>query len=432
MDVQVAEAGSCRRTLTIRIPADDVRHRLDHMFADAAKQVRLKGFRSGRVPRKVLERKFGEAIRADAKSKIVSGAVGQAIRERDLKVVGQPRVEGLDDEPIDETQDLDFSVELDVRPEFEVGDLEQFTVTPQPTDVTEEDVQQALQSLAEQKRTLEEVSDPIEENDFLEAAVVWQREDGTEVLRKEGQKLSPSIPLAGTDPDAFKNSLLGKTSGDTVEVGLTFPDGFEVEEVRGQPGKATLTIGTVQRIQAAPIDDDLAKGFEIDSLDELKRIIGERIGEEKVRAEHARQEEEILGKLVETHPFDLPESLVEDQTEGNLREFRQRLQRENVPEEEIEQKLEESRDEARQHAERTVRLFFLMDAIARQEGVLVGEGDLDAELQRIAAANNVDVATVRDHLEQENRMADLRLSLMERKVRELLRDKARISDKPED
>ncbi|MBK8977458.1 MAG: trigger factor [Planctomycetes bacterium] len=431
MDVQVAESGSCRRSLTVRVSADDIRAKVDQLFREASGQVRLKGFRSGRIPRKVLETKLGPQVRLQAKERIVQDALRDAFRQHDLHVVGQPKVAGVDGSPIDETKDLEFTVELDVRPQFELGDLGEIEVDERPTDVTDDDVEQALQQLAAQKRTLDEVDDAIQTSDFLTTRVVWLDESGAEVHRKDEQKLSPAIPLLGTDPDSFRATLVDSVKGDTVEVELTFPDNFEVEAQRGKPGRARIEILGVQRVQPAPIDDELAKAFDHDTLDALRARLRERIGEEKQRTERNRQEDVILGRLADMHPFDLPESMVEQQLEGQLADFRQRLAQAGRGEEEIEQQVQESHGEAQQHAERMVRLYFLFDAIARQEQLTVTEAEFDDHLRAIAAANDATPADVRRYLEKENRLGEVRYALLEQKVRELLRQKVRISDRSE-
>lgn len=431
MDVQVAETGPCRRTLTIRVPAQDLQGRLDAAFRQAAQQVRLKGFRAGQVPRKVLEKKFGSEIRGQAKEQVLNESFRDACREHEIQVVGRIDLEGVGDGPLDEKSDLEFTVHVDVRPDIEIADLAGLTVDAKPTEVTDEDIDNALGQLADSKKTLESVDAEVEENDFLTADIEFRNEAGESVQKKEGIPVSPNIPVAGTDPEAFKQTLVGTEKGATVEVDLTYPETFEVEGVRGQGGKVAVTVREVKRVQAPARDDAFAKEFGFDSLDALKEEMQKRIGEEKVRAERVRQENALLDALAARHHFPLPESMVEDQMKGRLDDFEKRMKEGGLEETAIQQKLEEAKEEARTEAERSVRLFFLIDAIAQQQEVRVEQSDIEAELRGIAARYEADYEEVREHFVKENRIRELQMAVVERKVRELLREKATISDTKE-
>jgi trigger factor len=148
-----------------------------------------------------------------------------------------------------------------------------------------------------------------------------------------------------------------------------------------------------------------------------------------VRTGKTRQEEQCLQQLIERHDFPLPGSLIEEQQQASLANFRERLKQSGMADEEIEKKLAESKDEAQQDARRRVRLFFLIEAIARQQKLFVTENDVEAEVRNLAAAHNASPEQVREYLEKNKQLGDLRLGLIERKVREFLRESAKIVDR---
>jgi trigger factor len=199
--------------------------------------------------------------------------------------------------------------------------------------------------------------------------------------------------------------------------------------VRGKPGKARLHVHEVLRVAPPPIDDALAKTLEFENLAALRADLKSRISQEKQRIGKNRQEEQCLEHLVTTHSIPVPPSLAEEQRRASLATFEQRLKESGTSEADIKKRLEESAAEAHQDAERRVRLFFLIEAVARQQKLFVTETDTDAELRSIAQANNVTPAQVREHLEHNNQFGELRLALLERKVREFLRENAKIVDK---
>lgn len=431
MDVQVAETGPCRRTLSIKISPEQVKDHLDQMFRAAAQQVDLPGFRKGKVPRKVLEKKFGDSIQAEAKEQLVRRSVAEACQEHNLVTVGRAKLEGLTEEPLTDTAPVEFEVHLDIRPELELGEIKGLAATAESTDVTDEDMEKALSDLAAQKRTLEPIDDAVADGDFARVDMVFVDADGNEVSTRQDAQINPNIPVAGTEPESFKSQLIGTEKGKDVTFDLTFPDTFENEAVRGKDGKVTVTVKEVLRVQDAPLDDELAKSFEFETIDELKDELKKRIHEQKQINEKQRQGDALMTQVIELHPFDLPEGMVEDETTHGLAQFEQRLKEESgLDEEAIQQKLEEAKEPAREEAERRVRMFFVIDAIARKYELTVNDSDVELEFQAVAAHHNTSVEEVREaYAGSQEAMNQVRLALLERKVRDFLRDNAEITDK---
>ncbi len=427
MDIQVAESGPCRKTITIRIPPEKVRQHIEGMYRSASQQVQMKGFRPGKVPRKVLEQRYGEAIAAEAKETLVNQSFREAMQGQGFQPIGAPKVEGLDASPLDPAAALEFQVHVDVRPEFKLGKVKGLSVKRGDPSVTDEDMESGLNQLAGQKRKLGPVAEPAADGDFLQADVTY-RCDGAVVHEQKGLRLNTGIPLAGSDPTVFADKLRGASKGDSRTIALTFPPNFEVEAVRGKPGEADLAIQDVLRVQSPPLDDEFAKGFDFDSIDALKEELRKRIGAEKERQDKLRQEDECIEALLGAHDFPLPPGLVDDETEAQLKGFEHRLKQAETPEDQIPAKVEEARGEARQEAEKRVRVFFILDAVARDQKIFVTEGDMEEALRSLAAQNQTTVDVVRKHYEERNMMADLRLGILERKVRDLLRANATIAD----
>ena len=428
MDVTVADSGSCRRTLSIKISNDKVKAHLDEVFKNASQQVQIKGFRPGKVPRSVLEKKYGDEIRGEAKESLINSAFEDALREKKMIPLGRPKVDGLDDSPLTADSTLEFQVEFDVRPEFEVGTTKGLEVKQGETEVSDEDMEAALNQLANEHRTLNTVDEPVGDGDFAKLDLTYLNEAGETVSERQGAQLNTTIPLAGTDPETFAARLTGAEKDQELELELTFPDTFEKEEVRGEKGTVKMKVAEVLRVTPAPIDDDLAKKFDFDDLETMKGDLHKRLGEEKTRVNKVRQEEEAISHLANAHPFDLPESMVEEQMQHNLRNFAERLKQAGIDETETETRVKGAENDAREDAERRVRTFFLLDAVAKKEKIFVTENDVDLELRNIATQNNVSVSDVRDHYEEHKLLPDLRLGLMERKVRDFLRENAKLTD----
>lgn len=429
MQVQVAETGPCSRTVTITVPPARIKQEVDQIYANARQQARIPGFRPGHVPRQMLEKKFGAGILQEAKEQIVNRCVSDALREKQMAVIGRVHVEDFEKLEVKPDQAMELKVSFDVRPTFELKNPKGIEVSSFDPEVTEQDLQAALSEIAGTKRAIKPVQDGAQDGDFVKVDLRFLDEQGNQVHERKGVQINTRIPVAGTDPQAFQQALQGATAGQGLELPLTFPEKFEKEAVRGKPGKVVMQVHEVLRVTAPPIDDALAKTLDFPDLAALQADLKTRIAEEKLRVGKLRQEEQVFEVLLEDHPFELPASLVAEQTEANLRQFGNRLKEQGASEDEVKKKLEESKGEAENDAIRRVRLFFLVEAIARREKLFVTETDLDQEIKKIAEQNKVTPGQVLQYLEQNKQLSDLRLALMERKVRDFLRENARIVDR---
>lgn len=433
MEVQVAETGPCSRSLHITVTPAQVDEHLERMFDQAQHQVQIKGFRPGKVPRSMIQKRFGKEILAEAKEQLLNRFFGEACREHSIQPVGRVTIDDFEKLDVQPGTQLQFTAKLDVKPEIALGEVKGLEVQAFEQEATDTDVDNALKEIAHQRRSIQKVDEPAIDGDFVKCDYTFHDEAGNEVHGRKGAQLNTRIPIHGVEEAAYTEALIGKKAGDTAEAAITFPQNFEKEAVRGQSGKVRLNLLEVLRVVPAPIDEELARSLEFETLEALRKDLHTRIGEEKRRIGKQRQDS-LLQQLADAHPFALPASLIEEQKAGSLQTFGQRLQQQGMPEEEIRKKLEESQGEAQQDAERRVRLFFLIEAVARQQKLFVTESDVESELRAIAAANSgpeaqITAAQVREHLERENRLGELRLALLERKVRDFLRDNAKTVDK---
>lgn len=432
MEVQVAETGPCSRSLQITIPPALVNEHLDQMFESARQQVQIKGFRPGKVPRDLIQKRFGASILVEAKDQLLNRFFSEACRSKDIAPVGRVAIDDLDKLEVKPDTPLQFVAKVDVRPQFELNckNLEAEAFVPE---ATEADVDNALKEVAHQKRAIRTSNEPAKDGDFVKADTTFVDSNGNVVHARKGVQLNTRIAIHGTDEAAYSSALLGATPGQSLEIPITFQDTFEKEAVRGTQGTVRLQVQEILTVAAPPIDDELAKALEFENLAGLRADLHARISQEKTRIGRQNQEEQCLKQLLARHEVPVPQSLVEEQRHAALANFKQRLEENGTSPEDVGKKLEESQEEAQQDAVRRVRLFFLIDAVARQQKLFVTENDMEAELRAIAAANSnqgpVTAAQVREHLERENRLGELRLALLERKVRDFLRENAKIVDK---
>ena len=428
MEVQIVDSGPCRRSLTIKIPPEKIKAHVDEMFKQASKHADIKGFRAGKVPRKVLEKKYGTEILAEAKETLINQSFESACSEKEIVFIGKPKIEGVDETPLDPESPFEFQVHLDIKPEIVISRTRGIEVKAGDTEVSDEDIRGGLSQLADQKRTLQPVDDAVEEGDFCKADMFFKL-DGEQIHERKGTQLNTNIPLAGTDQEVFKNNLIGSEKGTVFELELKYPDSFEKEAARGKDGKVEIHVHEVMRVIAPPLDDEFAKSFDFETLDALKAEVTRRISEEKTRQNRDRIEGEIIKTILEENPFEIPTSLIEDQKKHLLDQASEQMKQQGMDERAVEAELAKHEEEAAKEASQRVRVFFLLETIAKAEKIFVTEGDVDVELRNIAAANQSTPDKVKKHYEENNLLDDLRWGVRERKVRDFLRDSAKITDK---
>ncbi|MFT4842020.1 MAG: trigger factor [Planctomycetota bacterium] len=433
MEVQVAETGPCSRSLQITIPSNKIQEHLEEMYKSAAQQVQVKGFRPGKVPRAMIEKLHGESIRAEAKEQLLNRYFGEACRENEIQPVGRIKIDDVEALEVKANEQLTFTAQLDIKPSFEIPSAKDIVIPSFESEANDEDIANALKEIAHQKRKIQPTDEAVEDGDFIKCDYTFHEGDN-EVHTRSGVQLNTRIPINGVDQTVYAEALIGGKAGDVREMAIKFPNNFEKEEVRGKDGTVKVKMHEVLRVLPPPIDDEMAKGMEFESLAKMQEDLAVRISSEKQRLGKQRQEEAALEFLSNAAEIPLPPSLIEEQEQASLGAFAQRMKQEGAPEEEIQKKLEESKEAAHEDAQRRVKLFFLVEAVAAQQELSVAEADIQAELANIAAANSnqeqqITPEQVYQHLQSENRLGELQLALLERKVRDFLRENGKTVDK---
>ncbi len=427
METKIEDIGPCRKRLSITIPAEELQKELDKGFREASRYARIPGFRPGKVPRAILEKKFGTALREDVKERVVDQAWREALEDNELEPLGDPKVEGLPPGPLDENQDLSFQAVFDVYPEIKLGEVKGLKVKKEKIQVSEAEVDQALDDLARSRARLEPVPDAeVEREDSAKCDLEFLHE-GESVKTIQDLVLSPLRPLEGTDPEEFAAKLLGRRAGEESSLFLTFSKNFPVEEVREKPGEVKIKIKEVLREKVPPVDDELAKALGVEGgLEELRKKVEESLFKDKERAEKKRIEEELVDLLLAEYPFELPQAIVDEQLESRLSRAKAEMEAQGLPPEEVATKLASMKEEVRDEDVRAIKTFFLVREIAKKEKIYVTEGEVNRAVQAMAAEQRVSPEKLRSQLESRGILQEIRFDLLERKVMDYLREKAEL------
>ena len=415
-------AESSRRVMEIEIPAEIVQEKLKAITAQFQKHARLPGFRPGKAPLSIIRRKFEEDIRAQVLQELVPEYVEVEVKQRHWEPVGQPtvsEVEYAEDAP------LKFKATVEVLPEFALQDYSGLQVGYAEPAVADEDVQKALEQLQAQAATYMNVDPrPIQDGDYASISVHG------DAAGKEGSGVDLQevmCEIGGPDTVAeFTQNLRGAEPGQEVSFNVTYPPEFRDGRLAGKTIAYRVRVLGIKKKQSPALDDDFAKELgEFDSLDALRTRIRENLVESGREHAQAEAKKSLRKQLVELHDFSVPESLVERQLEKRMDRLRRHLASQGMNPERLAWDWNKVRESQFGEAVEEVKGSLILEKIADQDAIEVGEAELDSELQQLAKALNQAEASLRARLTTEGGIDRIKSRLRIEKALEVVFQNAR-------
>ena len=425
MKTDVEELSPTRVRLTVEVPFEELKPNLDHAYREVGRQVRVPGFRPGRVPPRVIDQRVGRgAVLEHAVNDAVPELYGKALQEHEMFALGQPEVEIT---KLDDGKELTFTAEVDVRPKFDLPDIDGLPVTVDDADVTDEQVDEYLGALRERFASLKGTDRPVEAGDYvsidLSASV-----DGNPVEDAQASGLSYEVG-SGSMLDGLDEALPGMSSGDTK----TFRTELAGGQYAGQEADVTVTVHSVKVKELPDLDDEFAQAAsEFDTLDELRsattaQLTAMRRGSQ---AEQARERalDAVLGQL----DLPLPETLVREETELRERALDDRLRRSGLDRQAYleaagttEEELDEQFDT---DARRSVKAGFVLDKLAQAEELGVDQNELSAYVTEQAYRMGVAPDRLAKELTDRGQLGSVVNDILRSKAMTLLSERAAIKD----
>ena len=418
MNLSVRSTDTWQHTLDIEVPVDEVDRRLDEVARQIQHRASLPGFRKGRVPLELVRHHFAEVVEQEFLESFVPRITAEAVDQARLTPVVSPIVRNLRFGP---GQPLRFEAVVEVRPEVEAKDYKGIRVKRRHNPVDDAAVDRVLERLREDSAVFLDLSRPAVRGDvvLLDSTRVdanGRRLPGTRVKNRRIELGAP-----GVLPD-LENGLLGAEAGQERTIEVQYPAGYPAEELAGKSARYLVAVRKIQEKKLREADDNLAKEvFGLQSLEELRARLRLNLeGEERVRVQR-EVDGAVSTELVRRNPFDLPGGLVQQTLERVIAEA---TEARAVPED-LRKQLEER---YRPGVEHSLQREVLLDAVARQEKLQVGDEEVAEAIQRMAQADPRQAARVRARYQSAERREALRDSLLERKALDWLIDAAEIED----
>lgn len=409
VDVVVTDVSQCKKDLAVEVPAEEVKKEYEKAYDAYVRYVKVPGFRPGRVPRGVIKQRFGKEVKEEVIGQLLPHALQHVVVDHKLKIVGDPRI---DDISVSEGEALKFKASIEVLPDFELKEYKGLKVTKRIAFVSDEDVDQVIESWRENMAEFVPIEDrPSQNGDFVSIDLVGKYvvAEGT-----EGQEdlVSDDVQIelgSGDIQPEFNENLLGVQAGDVREFRVIYPEDFGSKGLAGKTLDFTATVVAVREKELPDLDDEFAKDFgEYETIQEMRDEVRERLVEQAENQADSKLRESLLEQILNDYDFEVPSVLIEQQASDRVREFAYSLMRMGMPPQSAQSiNWEERMKVAREQAVRDVRSALVVSRIGDKEDIKVGKDEIDAEIERMAAASGEDSDQLKARLTRDDAISSI-------------------------
>lgn len=425
MKTDVEELSPTRVKLTIEVPFEELKPNVDRAYREVARQVRIPGFRPGRVPPRVIDQRIGRgAVLEQAVQEAVPQLYGKALEENDVFALGQPAVEIT---KLDDGKELAFTAEVDVRPKFDVPDIDGMPVTVENADVDPDQVEEYIGSLRERFASLKGADRPVETGDFVSIDLSAEA-DGKAVEDAQASGISYEVG-SGRMLDGLDEALVGMSAGESK----TFTAELAGGELAGTQADVTVKVDSVKVKELPELDDDFAQSAsEFDTLGELRAGTRKQLENMRRAGQAGQARERALDALLARVDIPLPEDLVDREIASRRRSLADRLERSgNTMDEYLEatnQSAEELDTQFAEDARRSVKAGFILDKLATQEELGVDQDELAAYVTEQAYRMGVSPDRLAQELSERGQLASVAADVLRGKALTLIAERASVTD----
>ena len=432
MDIKEIKTDGLTRTYSVTVPKEDLAERLNAKIAEMQPQVRLKGFRPGKVPTSHIRKMFGQSIMRDVVEDTLNETSQAAISDNKLRPAGQPKIDlrANGEDVTNGKADLEYQMTVETIPDFEVSDIKDYEFERFTTDVDDAEIEDRLKQLSEGRKTYKKKAKTAKakEGDAVLIDFVGKIDgEPFEGGSMEGHQL---VLGSGSFIPGFEDQLVGVKAGDEKNVEVTFPENYQAEQYAGKAAIFEVKVHEVQGAKDAEVDDDFAKTFGMDDLDKLKEAIKESAEAEYSAQSRMKLKRAILDKLDEQHKFDLPSGMVEQEFNAIWQQVLAEKEAGNLDDEDAAKSDEDLEADYRKIAERRVRLGLVLAEMGQRKEIQITNEELQRAL--IAEARKYpgqEKQVIEFFQKNPAQLAQLRAPIYEEKVVDHIIDTAKVTDK---
>ena len=431
MNLELKDAGTARKIATVTFDADEIKNKENEACKEIGKIANIPGFRKGKAPAAVIRKRFSKELKDELTRKVSSDAYESILENKEIKVYSILKVDAGD--PSSENG-ASVEVTVDLEPEFEIPDYENFEVTINPTDVSDEDIDNEINALRDQRASFDEVDRAAKEGDYIKCSYEGEL-DGKPVAEilpdkpmygKQTNTWEEAGQAKGLGVDAIAQGVVGMKSGDKKDIEAPFEEDFEVEPLAGKTISYKLEVHEVREKKPPALNEEFFKSIKVENLEELKDRVLTDLETRKKRENQNAKRSQVTQKILDTPDFPLPQQAVEDESNSIFQSRAQRAIQQGTKQEDIESQKDELWKEARIQGEARVKLTLILGKIAEKEKVNVSNEDLARAASQEAMMMRKDPTTYIKELSKDRRQLHrLRQDILHDKTLDLVAGKAK-------
>ena len=435
MQVKETVAEGLKHEFQINVPAADLDAKADARLVELKDKVRLNGFRPGKVPVAHLKKVYGRSVMAEAIDQTIRDTNSQLFTERGFRLATEPKITmPTEEKEVEELlagkSDLTYTVAIEVVPPIKLADFKSFSVEKQVADVTDADVDEAIQRIADQNRTYAAKGEGAKAEDGDRVTISFKGMINGEAFEGGSGENIPLVIGGGQFIPGFEEQLTGVAAGETRIVKVTFPKNYGAANLAGQPAEFETTATLIEAPQKTEINDEFAKTLGLESLDKLKQAARDRLTAEFAGATRQRVKRMLLDRLDESHKFEAPSSLIDE--EFNLMWNSVRAEMESGGKTFADENTTEdaAKEEYRTIADRRVRLGLVLSEIGEKNKITVTDDEVSrAVIERARSMPGREKEVWDYYRNNANALAQLRAPIFEDKVVDFILELANVTEK---
>ena len=428
MKTTVEEISPVKKKILVEIDSKDVDKKIDSAFQKYGKSAKIKGFRPGKVPMKVLERYYGDQVMYEVTNSIIQETLPKAMQETETWPLNMPTLEN--DAQLIKGQDFKYTAVMEVKPEFELKDYTGVEVEKEKCVINDDDIDNQIQAILRSQGNLVAVTDDrgIEKDDY--AIINYQGFEGGEaVTGMKAENYSLSIGTGNFYP-GFDDGLLGVKKGDKKDITIDFKEDYVNPKLAGKSIKFKVEVTDIKVMELPELNDAFVKGLgvEFETVDELKIKIKEDLTLREEKRIETELRNSILEKISDSVVFELPESLIENEINASIENMRQNFLRSGMTFEKLGLDLEKMKSELQPTAEKNVKGALILGEIAKLNKIDVDEKELAQSFEDMAKDAGHPAETIRKYYEANDLVESFRESLIKEKTLKYLVENASVTE----
>jgi len=422
--VKLEDISQVKKKISFEIPWAFVKEELENVYRDIGKKAKIKGFRPGKIPRKILENNFKADAEGEAITNIVNKYYWQELDDRRIVTLSRPEI---DQHGLKENTDFSFSASFETEPVFEPQGYQKMELEKINISVSEEDMEKRLQEIRKMFATMQDVTEDRQAvtGDFVTIDFTGTL-DGEALAELKSENFLLELGSKRFIP-GFEEQLAGMRNGETKEINLTFPADYSEKKMAGKDVIFTVTIKGLKEQKLPEIDDNFIKNFDkYNNLDDLKNDVRKSMEEQCKRQSDSELQDKIMEAVLKANEFEAPPSLVERQIFYMISDTQKRMKSAGMDEKNAMDLSFRMHDQFKQDAEKTVRSFLLLKKIAEKEAIMVSDDDIDNYIKELAEIHHADYEFVKSAYDNEERMNSLKSEIIQKKVFDFIKHRANI------